>query len=219
MFNLVPAAPLDGGRVLTAVLWAHHGDKWRATATAARAGKIAGYGLIGFGAVTLFTGVSYGGLWPMLLGWFLLSAAGAEEHHAIAQRDLHGVLVGDAMQPHPRLAPGWLTVEAFAERWVDDQTPVYPIARWEGEVAGVVTVEQLGSVPVERRHLVRVLDVATPLESLRTGRPEEPLADVLARPVANPLAPVLVFEGSRLVGLVTPADVQRAVHLASLRRG
>ena len=179
VFNLLPAAPLDGGRVLTAALWAHHGDKWRATATATRAGRVVGYGLIGLGAVTLFTDAAFGGLWPMLLGWFLLSAAGAEEQHAIAQRDLHGVLVRDAMQPQPRLAPGWLTVEAFAERWIDDRTAVYPVARWEGEVAGVVTLEQLRSVPVERRHTLRVLDVATPLEALRTGRPEEPLADVL----------------------------------------
>jgi len=92
---------------------------------------------------------------------------------------------------------------------------VVPVARWEGEVVGVVTPARLAAVPPELRRTTRVLDVAVPLDALRVARPEEPLADVLARPGIPGL--VLVFEGSRLVGLVHPADVIRATAAAATR--
>jgi Zn-dependent protease len=213
VFNLLPAAPLDGGRILSAALWAHHGDQWRAAATAARAGRVVGWGLVALGGAGIVLGSDYGGLWPMILGWFVLTAAGAELRHATTRRDLTGTLVRDVMQPEADPVPGWLTVEAFIEeyghRFTDAPGHVLPVARWEGEVAGVVSADRLGAVPDERRRTTRVLDVAVPIEQLRVARPEEPLADVMERPGVDQL--VLVFEGSRLVGIVRPVDVVRAV--------
>jgi Zn-dependent protease len=213
VFNLLPAAPLDGGRILSAALGARHGDHWRATATAARAGRVVGWGLVAFGAAGVVLGSDYGGLWPMILGWFVLTAAGAELRHATTQHDLSGTLVRDVMMPEPEALPGWLTVDAFidgyGQRFTDAPGHVLPVARWEGEVAGVVSADRLGRVPAELRRTTRVLDVAIPIEQLRVARPEEPLADVMERPGADRL--VLVFEGSRLVGIVRPVDVVRAV--------
>jgi Zn-dependent protease len=217
VFNLVPAAPLDGGRILAAALWARHGDQWRASATAAKAGRYAGWALVGLGAIGLALDSPYGGLWPMLLGWFVITAAGAEERHATAQAGLSGLLVRDVMRPAPEVGPGWLTVEAFRDRRPDASGTVLPVARWEGEVAGVVTPDRLAAVPPEQAHMTRVLDVAIPMESLRIARPEEPVGDVLARPGAGGMA--LVFEGSHLVGLVRPEDVRRAATARTPTRG
>ena len=213
VFNLVPAAPLDGGRILAAALWARHGDQWRAAATAAKAGRIVGWGLIVLGGAEFAFGADAGGLWPMVLGWFVLSAATVELRHATTQRELGGVLVRDAMEPVVDTAPGWLTVDGFladrGDQFHDAPGLVLPVARWEGDIAGVVTPAQLAAVPPGLRRTTRVVDVAIPIEHLRVARPEEPLADVLDRPGFDRI--VLVFEGSRLVGVVRALDVVRAV--------
>jgi Zn-dependent protease len=86
LFNLLPAAPLDGGRVLAGVLWAVHGDQWRAVETAARAGRVVGFGLIAFGILGIVTPLPYGGPWTALVGWFVVSSAAAEEGHAREMR-------------------------------------------------------------------------------------------------------------------------------------
>jgi Zn-dependent protease len=213
VFNLIPAAPLDGGRILAAALWAHHGDQWRAAATAARAGRIVGWGLVAAGVAAVALGDDSSGLWAMVLGWFVLTSAGAELRHATTRHDLSGTLVRDVMLPEPEVVPGWLTVDAFVTeygpRFTGAPGHVLPVARWEGEVAGVVGASQLGAVPPDQRRTTRVMDVAVPMEQLRVARPEEPLADALDRPGVDRL--VLVFEGSRLVGIVRPVDVVRAV--------
>ena len=86
VFNLIPAAPLDGGRVLAGVLWAAHGDQWRAAETAAKAGRVVGGGLIAFGLLGFFVPLPYGGPWTALIGWFVMSTAAAEEEHARTKR-------------------------------------------------------------------------------------------------------------------------------------
>jgi len=206
VFNLAPAAPLDGGRVLAAALWAYHGDRERATIGAARAGTVFGWLLVVFGVSSFLTGGAIG-LWPALLGWFLVNAAKAEAVHARVRRGLRGLTVADAMLPTTGL-PGWLTVDAFLDRHVDGHTPAFVVERWEGGVAGVVTLDALRAVqPAERGH-TRVVELAVPIEDLRTAAPSDDLAAVWGRPAARARLPhVVVLEHGRVVGLVTPEVV------------
>ena len=108
-FNLIPAAPLDGGRVLRALLWRTTGDRNRASVHAARAGLGFGVVLLGLGMVEFALG-SPVGLWPAFLGWFLFSAARAEETAAQRRRSVEGLVVGAVMMPSPPVVPSAMTV-------------------------------------------------------------------------------------------------------------
>lgn len=105
VFNLVPAAPLDGGRILRAALWRRWGDRHRATVVTSRLGRGFGFGLVLLGAVGLLTGVG-GGLWWVLVGLFIVLAAGAEQWQAEVGAALAGVRVGDVMTPRPMSPTG-----------------------------------------------------------------------------------------------------------------
>jgi len=112
VFNMLPGAPLDGGRVLRAVLWRHYGDRRRAEIAAARAGQFLGAGVIGLGVAELLLWAAWSGLWLMLIGWFLISAADAERRAAAAAAALGDVRVAEVMTPDPQVAQGWFTAQA-----------------------------------------------------------------------------------------------------------
>ena len=100
-FNLLPAFPLDGGRIARSLMWRHHGDRDRATATAAAIGRAFGWGLVGLGALAFFSGV-VGGLWFALIGWFLIVAGAAEAQASRIAHVLGALTAADLMSAPAR---------------------------------------------------------------------------------------------------------------------
>lgn len=115
VFNALPAAPLDGGRLLRAFLWWRTGDRLRATAGAAAAGRVLGWLLVALGVVVFMRGGGFGGLWLALIGWFLIAAATAEGRQAQLRAVLAGVPVRDAMTRDPLTVPATLTIADLPE--------------------------------------------------------------------------------------------------------
>jgi len=217
-FNLLPAFPLDGGRVLRALLWMRGGDLRRATALAARAGAVLAYLMIALGIVFFFAGDVINGVWFAFLGWFLLSAARAEEQGTAIRQSLAGVRVADVMTPNPFAAPGWITVDELIHEYVlKHHHSSYPVRDFQGRPQGLVTLDRLRQVPTDRRRATTVADVAHPLSEVVTARPSEPLADLVTRLAGGGCGRALVFgEDGRLVGIVAPADAARALSVADL---
>jgi CBS domain-containing protein len=211
VFNLIPAAPLDGGRILAGALWSLHGDRNRAEITATQAGKVVGLGLIGLGIASLVTDLPFVSIWTALLGWFIVTAATAEQRHARMSRTLGDRRVRDVMTPNPETTRGWQTVEAFVDesRTVPARQSVYPVEEWEGGISGIVTLHAIQSVPLEQRRATRVTDVSVPLSAVTIATPDEQLIDVANRPAAAKLPYVVVFDGGRLVGVVSPTDLAK----------
>ena len=210
-FNLLPATPLDGGRLLHAWLWHRTGDKERATARATAVGQMFGYLLIGLGVAQLFAGGLLGGLWFAVLGWFIAGAALMERQQGEVFAKLAGIRVGDVMTPDPVVAPGWWTIDAFADHVTSAgvRHRVFPVVTFDGKPAGVVGLRDLTNA----RTATRLQDAARPLGQHSTVRTDEPLTAVLRRANRDAL---LVVEDGVLVGILTAADIARTIELAQL---
>lgn len=218
VFNMVPAAPLDGGRVLRAALWAWRHDRVGSAVAAARAGRLFGLTLVVLGALLFLTGG--GGLWFVLLGWFLMNAARAEEFQVEVEDRLAGVRVGDVMSRDPLCAPAALDAQRFLDEFVMRHPfSTFPIVDAAGRPTGLLTLRRLKALDAAERARTPVAAVACPLDEVPRANPDEPLVAALAR-MRDDCAQgrLLVFEGDRLVGLLSPTDVQRALDRAELRR-
>ena len=215
VFNLLPGAPLDGGRILRGLLWRHHHDRTRAALTAGRAGRGLGMVMIWLGITELlFTTNPIGGLWMMLLGWFLVMAATGEVQTTSQHALLAGMTVRSAMTPDPVCLPEYQLVEAVLGRVLADQHTSYPVVSFEGRPVGLVTTVKLAALPAPARAERRVGELAVRLPAVPTAGPDEALADVLDR--AGGRLPVLVIERGELIGLVTATDTSRLLLRAAL---
>lgn len=216
IFNLLPGAPLDGGRILVAVLWSIRGDRDAARRTAARAGSILGLLLAGLGVVLVFGYASYAGLWLVLLGWYLSWTARGELAMAEVTEQLSGVRVVDAMStPAVCGYSGHAITEFVVHTARLCPHRAYPVTDIDGRFAGVVTVARLAAVPPERRVLTRLAEVMIPAARLRAVRPDERLLDVLGF-LGAPGGLLVVLDQDRPCGVLNAGDVTRLVGVAQL---
>jgi Zn-dependent protease len=212
VFNLVPAFPLDGGRLLRAWLWQRRHDRYSATSRAAWLGRMCAFLMIGVGLLELFAQGALSGLWLILLGWFLMSAARSEEAQVMMRGALGGLRVGDVMSRDPSVAPGWITVDEFMRSYAPGhQAGVYPLKTFDGELDGLVTLARLAQVPQEDRHVRRVRDFGTGMDQVAQASPGEPLTAVLDRFAASDDGQMLVIDGGTLVGTLSTTDITRAL--------
>jgi Zn-dependent protease/CBS domain-containing protein len=220
LFNLLPGAPLDGGRVVRAYLWRRHGDSVRAAVGAARAGRGVAFFLIALGLAEFLAGGLVGGVWLAFIGWFLFAAAREEELQATNGHIFAGLRVADAMTAHPHTAPGWISVEDFIQRYVlGDRHSAYPVADQDGSIVGLVTLRQLRDLPPSRRTTTTVREIALPLDRVPTAAPQEPLSELLHR--ITPLGTrsrALVIDSGSVVGIVTPSDLARLIDVYRLAK-
>lgn len=218
LFNLLPGAPLDGGRVVRAYLWHRYGDSVRASVGAAHAGRVVAIILITLGLAEFLAGGLIGGVWLAFIGWFIFIAAREEEMRVTTRQALAGLRVADAMTANPHTAPGWLTVEDFIQRYVlGDRHSAYPVADRDGSTMGLVTLRQLRELAPNRRTTTSVREIALPLDSVTTAAPGEPLSALIDRLAsAGHGSRALVIDGGQVVGIVTPSDLARLIDVYRL---
>jgi Zn-dependent protease len=218
VFNLLPGAPLDGGRVLRALLWKRYGDRARANRATAGTGQLLGLMIGGFGlAEVLMGGIS--GLWLVLLGWFMASAAVAERVNGPVSGQLARIQVHEVMTPNPVTLPGWWTVAALIEsmRAEPPRARVFPVVDFDGRPVGVVSLAQLAKVPEAARLGTRVQNAGRALDHTQLVSPDMRLTEALSgwRPRTDTDV-ALVLSAGRLLGMLTPEDLARTVELVTL---
>ncbi|HET6965425.1 MAG TPA: site-2 protease family protein [Acidimicrobiales bacterium] len=210
VFNILPAAPLDGGRVLHAVVWAAGRDRWRATRVAAGTGVVLGGAIVVLGlVVTERSQDLYNGLVIGFIGWWLLGSARAELGSGALHRALDGVRIADVMRPVGE-APGWITIRSFVEQYSTSRPGwVWLLRDWNGGYAGVLVGDAVAAVPYPNWDLTRPLDVALPVNLTTGAAPDDDALSVLARSGGRQV--IFVVAEGRTLGAVLPSDVEALV--------
>lgn len=206
-FNLVPAFPLDGGRVLRAMLWAMKGNLQRATTITAQLGQSFGTILMLLGVLTVLGGNAVPGLWWMLIGWFLQSAARTSYESMLIQSLLGGQPVARFMTRDVSSVPAELDVEQLVEKYVYQQHhQLFPVHS-NGRLLGYVTPREIKQVPRAewpKRHVGDIM--AADLDPVRTSADTEAV-EALAQMQRTGQTRLLVVESGSLVGIITLKDL------------
>ncbi len=214
-FNLLPGFPLDGGRVLRSIVWKATGDYRRATRVAGNGGRIIAGLMIAVGVLSVFFRRDFGGLWWIVLGWFLFQAAGSTLAQLTVKEGLSGVVAAQVMTRTPLAVDGNLTLQqVFDDHFMANNVSTFPVLQ-EGRVRGLISLKQLGEVPRSRWGELRVS------ETMQVLQPEDAVgADTSAEEVLTRLSEsgqrVIVVEDGRLVGVVTASDITRWMQRQSL---
>jgi Zn-dependent protease len=215
VFNMLPGAPLDGGRVLRAVRWARTGNKYRAMRDAGNAGRVLGWGLVGLGFILMLNGQF--GVFIMVTGLFIALNARAEIMTSYVAEQLDGVKVRD------------LTFFGIAQAGTDMDTDsmidqrqrlgaagAVAVVGDDGELDGLVLEDQLWAVPSEQRPMVMLTQLMVPFHDLAKASLDEDLSTVLPR--LDPLRPVVtVWNDGELLGIVHPKRLQERLEQARRR--
>lgn len=221
IFNMVPGFPLDGGRVLRALLWGATGDLLQATRWAAAAGQAFGWLLIFSGIAMIFgmrvpifgTGL-IAGLWIAVIGWFLNNAAAMSYQRVFVEEGLHDVAVAQVMHRDFVEVAADETVEDFVERHLLGHSQrAFPVSI-DGFLQGLVCFEDVRRLPRERRAETRIGEIMTPFERLQTLAPGARASDAIGLLATHRFNQLPVVEGRRMVGLVTREDILKWLALS-----
>lgn len=207
VFNLAPAFPLDGGRVLRALIWMRTGDAAKATRIAARSGEVFAWVMMGAGVLVGLGGALASGLWWLILGYFILTMARAYRVQADAEVLLAGLSVADAMTPDPMSVPADISVEEFVRDHLSRHPhDLVPVIRG-GAVIGGAGLKEAQALPRERWTSALVADIAVPIQNIPCASPQAELASALERMQQKRASRLLVMDGGRMVGILTLKDV------------
>ncbi len=211
-FNLLPGFPLDGGRILRALLWRRLGSFERATRIAARGGQLVALAFIALGVVWVVTRNVTGGLWFILIGWFLDMGAHSSYQQVVLHEALDGVHVADIMHRDIHSVDPNLTVDqVIDEHFLRYKHGGFPVV-WGDRLLGIVTLHDVKEVPREERATTLVRAIMTPLSRLRTVRPTTSAYEAFARLAQNGIGRLLVVdEDGQLVGILTRSDLLHVI--------
>ncbi|MDQ4030020.1 MAG: site-2 protease family protein [Actinomycetota bacterium] len=218
-FNMLPALPLDGGRVLRAALWGARRDFALATRLAANVGRGFGFLFIGGGLFAFFVWGAFGGAWLAFIGWFLLAAASGELRYLSVREAFGGLRVRDLMVRDPAVVDPGLSLGRFMDDVVWSQRhTTYPVVE-AGRPVGLLPFRCVAEVPRGEWDERTVRDCMIPLERVTVLSESDRLTDAAVELGEDGgVGRALVVEGGRLVGFLSVTDLARALELGGLRR-
>jgi Zn-dependent protease/predicted transcriptional regulator len=209
LFNLIPAFPLDGGRVLRAAVWHFKGDFRRATKIASTIGAGFGILMMAFALYQLLTGYLISALWYFMLGMFLRNASQASYQQALLRSALEGETVSRFMHPDPVAVRPEMSLRQLVEDYIYRYDyKMYPVVAGNNDLVGCVDARDVRNVPQEQWDQHQVGEVATALSEENTVTPDTAALDALAKIQKNGKG-LLVADHRHLLAMVSARDVMR----------
>jgi len=213
VFNMIPAFPLDGGRVARAVAWKITDDRTRATNFTATIGQGFSYVMIGGGIFVILNGYVVTGLWFIFIGIFLGQAARGAAYQTALMSKIEGVRVADVMDDEPVAVPGDMTIDlALHEYFLRYRYPWFPVVDSHGRFVGIVDRERAERIPEDRQKVFTVREIVRGGEDNMRVRSDDPLEALLgSEPLLRTGALMAVDADGRLLGIITWDQVRRAL--------
>jgi len=207
LFNMIPGYPLDGGRVLRAIIWGINHNLVRATRMAADVGQFIAITFIVFGFFRFFYSGAFGGLWLAFIGWFLSDAAAASRATAEVTVALEHVRVGDVMSQDCPAIEGNINLRTFAEDYLLRTGRRWFVVIQNGRQLGLVTINELRRTDRNRWSFTTVADIALPLDRLRTVSPDTYLTTALEVMAQENVIQLPVISNGELAGVISRNNI------------
>lgn len=209
VFNLIPGFPLDGGRVLRAIIWWVTGDAARSTRVAARVGQVVAFIFIIWGMMRFFGGAGFGGLWLAFIGWFLLEASRSSYAQVEVSERLRGVRVADVMTRDCPMVDSNTNLQTFVDEHLLRTGQRCFIIEEQGSVAGLITPHEVREVERARWPYVTVDEVMRTLDRTRTIEPGALITEALEVMGREDLNQLPVVRSGKFEGIVTRGHILR----------
>ena len=219
VLNLLPGAPLDGGRILAAGLWKLSGDRFAARIGAARVGQVLGAALIALGLLELLAFRGPSGIATIVVGWFLLGAARNERVYFVGERALQGVTTGQVMVPAQQTVSAWTTVADLVEGPLrHTHRSAVAVTDSSGAPVAVVTMADVCRVPAESWSSTTVSQIAGAHSLIGTTTVDEDLLGCIERCQEHTRGHAVVLDADRRpTGLIGPDEVRSAIDRGRVR--
>ncbi len=213
VFNMLPAFPLDGGRVLRSYLWNRKGNLRRATYSASRIGAGFGAGLIGLGVLSILFGNFIGGMWWFLIGMFLRGAAKASYKQMEIRDALKGEPIGRFMNKNPVTVPASISIAELVHDYIYAyHFHMFPVAR-DSKILGCISTKEVKKVPREEWDRHSVQEMLSPCSKDNTVSPDTDAMDVMSILQRTGSSRLLVMDQERLVGVIALKDLLQFLSL------
>ncbi len=213
VFNMLPGFPLDGGRVLRAILWWRTNNLKKATRWASRAGQGLSFLMIAGGVWLVFAGFWENGLWLAFIGWFLGNAAAGSYRQLTLQQTLQGHKVSEAMTKGCLAVPQQLTLEKLVSEYILLYGNQCFTVKDGDSIKGVITVEDVKKIKRELWAEKRVEEAMTPLDKMRKVRPDDALIGVFDMMIQQNINELPVVEGGNIVGMIRRENLLSFINL------
>lgn len=215
-FNLIPGFPLDGGRVFRSLLWRFTGNYSRSTLIATQVGRGVGYlFILGGILVMFFLHEWFSGLWLAFIGWFLENAASASYRQTQQREGLLGITVTQVMTSEFPVVPSNITVNHLVQGHVFTSGRHFFLVADEGELKGILTLHNIKSVSQQSWDTTQVKEIMTPVDKLKTARPDQEALSILEQMIENDINQMPVVREGRVIGLITRDNLLRFLRTRS----
>ena len=216
VFNLIPAFPLDGGRVLRSIIWKISGSMRQATRAASFTGQVIAYLFILLGIWLFFTVSLLDGIWLGFIGWFLLSSAQSANSQVMLASVFNSVTVSEVMNPTPTTVPANISLQQLVDAYFLPGGLRFALVMQADQLVGLITLSDIRHIPREQWGQVTVSYAMIPLERLHVVSPQQTLSDVLPLMAGRDVNQLPVVQNGTPVGIVSRDAI---VQYLEVRRG